>query len=89
MGVPGAGVTGIDPAEKSAALRMLIDSTGGTGWMHESVDASDPAHFTRPWFSWANAMFCELALDIASYPRPALSQRSWMRNPSPGFKSHY
>ena len=84
-----AGLTAIDPAEKSAALRMLIDSTGGTGWMHESVDASDPAHFTRPWFSWANAMFCELALDIASYPRPALSQRSWMRNPSPGFKSHY
>ena len=47
---------------------MLMNSTGGTGWMHEGVDADDPSRFTRPWFSWANAMFCELALAIASLP---------------------
>ena len=64
------GLTATDQAEKQAALRLLMDCTGGTGWIHEGVDADDPSHFTRPWFSWANAMFCELALDIASYPRP-------------------
>ena len=36
--------------------------------MHEGVDADDPSRFTRPWFSWANAMLCELALAIASRP---------------------
>jgi meiotically up-regulated gene 157 (Mug157) protein len=30
--------------------------------MHESFHVDDPAVFTREWFSWANAMFCELAL---------------------------
>ena len=63
-----AGLTATGRAEKLACLRMLMDGTGGTGWMHEGVDADDPSRFTRPWFSWANAMFCELALAIASHP---------------------
>ncbi len=63
-----AGLTATDREEKMACLRMLMNSTGGTGWMHEGVDADDPSRFTRPWFSWANAMFCELALAIASLP---------------------
>ncbi|MFE1029980.1 glycoside hydrolase family 125 protein [Streptomyces sp. NPDC058818] len=33
--------------------------------MHESFHKDDPRRFTRPWFSWANAMYAELALDIA------------------------
>ena len=33
--------------------------------MHESFHKDDPTVFTRPWFSWANAMFCEFVLDIA------------------------
>ncbi|WP_264183251.1 glycoside hydrolase family 125 protein [Bifidobacterium pseudocatenulatum] len=31
--------------------------------MHESFDANDPNSYTRPWFSWANMMFCELVMD--------------------------
>ena len=31
--------------------------------MHEGFHKDDPAKFTREWFSWANSMFCELALD--------------------------
>ena len=33
--------------------------------MHESFDPDDPGRYSREWFSWANAMFCELALDLA------------------------
>ena len=31
--------------------------------MHESSYPDNPARLPRPWFSWANAMFCELVLD--------------------------
>ncbi len=48
--------------------------------MHESFHKDDPHRFTRPWFSWANAMYAELALDIAGlgvarprYPRTSRS----------------
>ena len=40
--------------------------------MHEGIDCNDPTAFTREWFSWSNAMFCELALDVAGISRPAL-----------------
>ncbi|GAA4693639.1 hypothetical protein GCM10023198_11510 [Promicromonospora umidemergens] len=32
----------------------------------EAFDASDPTTFSRPWFSWADSMFCELALTVAA-----------------------
>jgi meiotically up-regulated gene 157 (Mug157) protein len=67
------GLTSDDPAEKRALLDLLLATDGGTGLIHESFHVDDPAKFTRPWFSWANAMFCELALDVAglrSYRRP-------------------
>jgi meiotically up-regulated gene 157 (Mug157) protein len=46
-------------------LATLSSTTGGTGRMHESFDPDHPEDFTRPWFSWADAMFCELALRYA------------------------
>ena len=64
------GLTSTDRDERLGLLHTLLDSTGGTGYMHEGVHADDPSTYTRPWFSWANAMFCELALDIAGLPRP-------------------
>ncbi|MCA0294844.1 MAG: glycoside hydrolase family 125 protein [Actinobacteria bacterium] len=69
------GLTATDPAEKHAMLDSLLRNDAGTGYMHESFQCDDPAQFTRPWFSWANAMFCELALDVVgrrSYRRPTL-----------------
>lgn len=53
-----------DPAEKDRIRRLLLETDAGTGLMHESFLATDPTVFTREWFSWANAMFCELVLDI-------------------------
>ncbi len=32
--------------------------------MHESVCADDPSQYTRPWFSWANSVFCEMLLAL-------------------------
>lgn len=58
-------LTSADHAEKERILALLLETDAGTGLMHESFLATDPEVFTRPWFSWANAMFCELVLDVA------------------------
>ena len=44
---------------------MLINSTGGTGYMHESVDKDDDCVYSRPWFAWANSLFAYLILEKA------------------------
>ncbi|MFC0676165.1 glycoside hydrolase family 125 protein [Brachybacterium hainanense] len=54
------------PAEDRPRLLELIAATdGGTGRIHESFHTADPTLFSRPWFSWADSMFCELALQVA------------------------
>jgi meiotically up-regulated gene 157 (Mug157) protein len=50
--------------ERSRLLHMISDTDAGTGHIHESIDANDPMAFSRPWFSWAESMFCELALAV-------------------------
>jgi hypothetical protein len=56
------GLTSDDPAEVADCLRLLRDTHAGTGFMNESFDADDPAHFSRTWFAWANSLFGELVL---------------------------
>ena len=53
--------------EKRYIIERMADTDGGTGWMHESFGCDDPTQFTRPWFSWANAIFCELVMDYCGY----------------------
>ncbi len=48
------------------ALRMLKDSTAGTGFIHESYNRDDAKNFTRPWFAWANTLFGELIATLAA-----------------------
>lgn len=69
------GLTSTSMEEKQRLLRLLRDTDGGTGQMHESFHCDDPTVYTREWFSWANAMFCELALDCAgrTVPMPSAS----------------
>ncbi|GIP28327.1 glycosyl hydrolase [Paenibacillus sp. J23TS9] len=57
------GLTDDRPDEKERLLKVMSETDAGTGLMHESFRADDPADFTRPWFSWANMMFCELLMD--------------------------
>ncbi|MBF4585014.1 glycoside hydrolase family 125 protein [Curtobacterium sp. VKM Ac-2887] len=59
------GLVSGSPERRRELLDMLVATDGGTGDMHESFDVEDPAQFSRPWFSWADAMFCELALAAA------------------------
>lgn len=56
-------LTSDDEKEINECVRMLISSTGGTGYMHESVYCEDDKTFTRPWFAWANSLFSWLVLE--------------------------
>ena len=58
------GLTTSDASERADLLATLVATDAGTGLMHESFDPDDPGRYSREWFSWANAMFCELALDV-------------------------
>lgn len=69
IGLSIQGLTSPDREEKQRLLETLIATDGGTGMMHEGVHVEDPTRFTREWFSWSNAMFCELALDLAGVAR--------------------
>nr|BFF17172.1 hypothetical protein GCM10025730_06930 [Promicromonospora thailandica] len=59
------GLTATDPAERETLLRQILATDAGTGAVHESFHVDDPGTYTREWFSWANSMLCELALEVA------------------------
>ena len=64
-----------DDATILHCVAMLKATHAGTGFMHEAFDQDDPAHFTRPWFAWANTLFGELIVQLAAQ-RPELLQRA-------------
>ncbi len=64
-------LTSIDDQEILAQLRQLKKTHAGTGFMHESFNQDDPTKFTRKWFAWANTLFGELVLKVAT-ERPHL-----------------
>lgn len=61
------GLTAKTKEEKKAVLDRMAATDGGTGMMHEGFLTEDDQIFTRPWFSWANALFCELVLDYCGF----------------------
>lgn len=52
-------------------LKLLKASSADTGFMHESYFRDDAARFTRSWFAWANTLFGELIVRVAT-GRPEL-----------------
>lgn len=58
------GMTTNDKVEKERILNQFVNTDAGTNMMHEGVNVDNPAEFTRPWFSWANAMFAEFILEL-------------------------
>ncbi len=61
------GITSDSKEEKETIFKMLENSDGGTNLMHESIFADDDTRYTRPWFSWANSVFCEFVMDYLGY----------------------
>ncbi|ODV94278.1 hypothetical protein PACTADRAFT_21323, partial [Pachysolen tannophilus NRRL Y-2460] len=59
--------TSDDDKEILDTLNLLIESTGGLGLMHESVNVNFPQglSYTRPWFAWCNSEFGKTILDLA------------------------
>ena len=58
------GLTADSIEEKREVLNTLINTTAGTYHMHEGFHPDRPAEFTRPWFAWADSMFCLLAAEV-------------------------
>lgn len=57
------GLTASTSDEKEQMVRLLTETTAGTNYMHEGFHVDDPSQYTRPWFAWANSMFCLLIDD--------------------------
>ncbi len=64
-------LTSTSDEEIRHALKMLLVSSAGTGFMHESFFKNDAGNFSRPWFAWANTLFGELIATLA-VKRPQL-----------------
>lgn len=60
------GLTAKTKEEKRKFLEILVNTDGDTGMMHEGFNVDNSKKYTREWFSWANALFCELILEYCS-----------------------
>lgn len=58
-------LTSNDPQEIAMLVKLLTETDGGTGYMHEGFNVDDPAQFTREWFAWSNSLFAELIYKLA------------------------
>jgi meiotically up-regulated gene 157 (Mug157) protein len=65
MSIAMRGLTSDNTEEKLRMVDMLVQTTGGTGWMHESFDVSNHYKFTRKWFCWSDSLFAELVLSLS------------------------
>ena len=63
------GITADNPADQLAALRLIERTRSSNGYIHEAFDVTDPEHFTRDWFNWAEMTYVELAFTLAEPTR--------------------
>lgn len=63
IGLAIQGMTTTDPKEKELLLDYFERTDADTGFVHEGFHKDDPFKFSRPWFSWSNAMFVEFVLN--------------------------
>lgn len=55
-----------DTEEIRMCVKMLRDTDGDTGFMHESFQMDDPKDFTRSWFAWVNTLFGEMVYRLVN-----------------------
>merc|ERR1719375_2631755 len=55
-------------AEVATLLKELVTTSFPNSLMHESFDRDSLKSFTRKWFAWANTLFGDLVLKVASDP---------------------
>lgn len=58
------GLTSLDEKEREHLLDIFEQTDAGTNAVHEGFHKDDPTRFTRPWFSWANAVYAEFVLSM-------------------------
>ncbi|KAJ1893001.1 hypothetical protein LPJ66_006015 [Kickxella alabastrina] len=69
MAIAMRGLTSNDRAEVKECLDQLLATTSGLGLMHESVDVSKPADYTRSWFAWCNSLASQFVISaIFKFP---------------------
>ena len=59
-------LTSTDEHEIGECIQTLLRTDAETGFMHEAFHKDDPMKFSRPWFAWANTLFGELIIKVAS-----------------------
>jgi meiotically up-regulated gene 157 (Mug157) protein len=62
-----AGFASLKKRDEAVAEQLfaVLNSTAGTGVIHETVHAWNETQWTRAWFGWANGLFGQLVLRIA------------------------
>lgn len=65
-------MTSCEDDEIRKCIKMLRNTDGDTGFMHESFHKDNPEKFTRQWFAWANTLFGELILKLIEMKKIAL-----------------
>ncbi|CAL3963866.1 unnamed protein product [Diplocarpon coronariae] len=68
--------------EVKQQIGMVLNSTAGTGVVHESVDTFNQNKWSRAWFGWANGLLGELLIKVAeedekSGKNTGLLSQSW------------
>jgi len=67
IAIAAAALTSSNAADQRAAIDTLLATHAGTTRIHESFHVDRPTSWTRAWFSWAEAMFCELVLEYCGF----------------------
>lgn len=62
IGLAMQGLTSTSAEEQANLIQMLVSTTAGTNFMHESFHPDDPSQYTRSWFAWANSLFSTFIL---------------------------
>lgn len=81
LGLIMQGLTSSSFDRRCAIIEILLRTDAGTGYIHESFSKDNASHYTRPWFAWANSMFCELVMRTYLDEAPPSPARTDLRPP--------